>query len=103
MYVAIACPVADIPCRTMLVRSVQPCVFPLLPADIVHYRLLLTSPISTPSKGLKLSALHLVTSFILLSTLAEKRWEYLSTTRKGPEGRTVHEGFLPCASFLYVL
>lgn len=38
-----------------------------------------------------------------MNAWVEKKWTNLSTTRRGPGGRTVHEDLLPYARFLAML
>jgi hypothetical protein len=42
-------------------------------------------------------------SLLLMNTWVEKKWTNLSTKRRGPGGRTVHEDLLPYARFLAML
>jgi len=67
------------------------------------YRLLSSSRIRTPTRDPKLRALYMAASLLLVNAWVEKKWTNLSTTRRGPGGRTVHEDLLPYARFLAML
>jgi hypothetical protein len=42
----------------------------------------------------------LAASLLLMNAWVEKKWTNISTTGRGPVGRTVHEDLLPYARFL---
>ncbi|MGQ9588380.1 MAG: hypothetical protein ACUVT7_08375 [Thermoplasmata archaeon] len=65
-------------------------------------RLLSSSRIRTSTRDPKLRILYVFTSLLLVNTWVEKKWERLSTTRRGPGGRDVHAKLLPY-SFLAML
>ena len=47
--------------------------------------------------------LYLATSLLLVNTWVEKKWEGLSTKRRGPGGRDVYADLLPYPRFLAML
>jgi len=59
------------------------------------YRLLSSSRIRTSTRDPKLRVLYVAASLLLVNAWVEKKWTNLSTTRRGPGGRTVHEDLLP--------
>jgi putative transposase len=67
------------------------------------YRLLSSSRIRTSTRDPKLRILYVATSLLLVNTWVEKKWERLSTTRRGPGGRDVHAKLLPYPRFLAML
>jgi len=67
------------------------------------YRLLSESRIRTSTRDPKLRVLYVAASLLLGNTWVEKKWTNLSTTRRGPGGRTVHEDLLPYERFLAML
>ncbi|MGQ9588393.1 MAG: ISH3 family transposase, partial [Thermoplasmata archaeon] len=67
------------------------------------YRLLSSSRIRTSTRDPKLRVLYVATSLLLVNTWVEKKWERLSTTRRGPRGRDVHAELLPFPRFLAML
>ena len=67
------------------------------------YRELPDSRIRTSTRDLKLRILYVATSLLLVNAWVEKKWDKLSTTRRGLGGRTVHEDLLPYARFLAML
>jgi len=67
------------------------------------YRQLSDSRIRTSTRDPKLRVLYVATSLLLVNTWVEKKWTNLSTTRRGPGGRTVHEDLLPYERFLAML
>jgi len=67
------------------------------------YRLLSSSRIRTSTRDPKLRVFYVAASLLLVNTWVEKKWTNLSTTRRGPGGRTVHEDLLPYARFLAML
>jgi len=67
------------------------------------YRLLSKSRIRTSTRDPKLRVLYVAASLLLVNAWVEKKWTNLSTTRRGPGGRTVHEGLLPYPRFLAML
>ena len=67
------------------------------------YRLLSKSRIRTSTRDPKLRVLYVAASLLLVNTWVEKKWDKLSTTRRGPGGRDVHEMLLPYPRFLAML
>jgi len=67
------------------------------------YRELSDSRIRTSTRDPKLRVLYVATSLLLVNAWVEKKWTNLSTTRRGPGGRTVHEDLLPYERFLAML
>ena len=67
------------------------------------YRLLSCSRVRTSTGDPKLRILYVATSRRLVNTWVEKKWERLSTTRRGPGGRDVHARLLPYPRFLAML
>jgi len=67
------------------------------------YRLLASSRIRTSTRDPKLRVLYVAASLLLVNAWVEKKWTNLSTTRRGPGGRTVHEDLLPYPRFLAML
>lgn len=67
------------------------------------YRLLSKSRIRTSTRDPKLRALYVATSLLLGNSWVEKKWDGLSTKRRGPGGRIVHEDLLPYPRFLAML
>jgi len=67
------------------------------------YRLLSSSRIRTSTRDPKLRVLYVATSLLLVNSWVEKKWDGLSTKRRGPGGRTVHEDLLPYPRFLAML
>jgi putative transposase len=67
------------------------------------YRLLSSSRIRTSTRDPKLRVLYVAASLLLMNAWVEKKWTNLSTARRGPGGRTVHEDLLPYARFLAML
>jgi putative transposase len=67
------------------------------------YRLLSSSRIRTSTKDPKLRVLYVAASLLLVNAWVEKKRTNLSTTRRGPGGRTVHEDLLPYPRFLAML
>jgi putative transposase len=67
------------------------------------YRLLSSSRIRTSTRDPKLRVLYVAASLLLVNAWVEKKWTNLSTTRRGPGGRTVHEDILPYPRFLAML
>jgi len=59
------------------------------------YRLLSRSRVRTSTRDPKLRVVYVATSLLLVNTWVEKKWERLSTTRRGPGGRDVDEELLP--------
>ena len=55
------------------------------------YRLLTSSRIRTSTRDPKLRVLYVAASLLLMNAWVEKKWTNLSTARRGPGGRTVHE------------
>jgi hypothetical protein len=50
-----------------------------------------------------LRVLYVATSLLLVNSWVDKKWTNLSTPRRGPGGRTVHEDLLPYERFLAML
>lgn len=67
------------------------------------YRLLSQSRIRTSTRDPKLRALYVAASLLLVNAWVDKKWTGLSTARRGPGGRTVHEELLPYPRFLAML
>jgi putative transposase len=67
------------------------------------YRLLSSSRIRTSTKDPRLRILYVATSLLLVNAWVGKKWANLSTKRRGPGGRTVHEDLLPYPRFLAML
>ena len=67
------------------------------------YRLLSKSRIRTSTRDPKLRVLYVATSLLLVNSWVDKKWTNLSTPRRGPGGRTVHEDLLPYPRFLAML
>lgn len=59
------------------------------------YRLLSKSRIRTSTRDPKLRVLYVATSLLLVNSWVDKKWTNLSTPRRGPGGRTVHEDLFP--------
>lgn len=67
------------------------------------YRLLSSSRIRTSTRDPVLRALYVAASLLLVNAWVGEKWASLSTTRRGPGGRTVHEELLPYPRFLAML
>jgi len=67
------------------------------------YRLLDSSRIRTSTRDAKLRILYVATSLLLVNTWVVKKWDRLSTRRRGPGGRDVHARLLPYPRFLAML
>jgi putative transposase len=67
------------------------------------YRLLSKSRIRTSTRDPKLRVLYVAASLLLVNAWVEKKWDNLSTKRRGPGGRDVHEKLLPYPRFLAML
>jgi putative transposase len=67
------------------------------------YRLLSSSRIRTSTRNPKLRVLYVAASLLLVNAWVEKKWDNLSTKRRGPGGRDVHEKLLPYPRFLAML
>ena len=67
------------------------------------YRLLSSSRIRTSTRDAKLRILYVATSLLLVNTWVVKKWDRLSTKRRGPGGRDVHADLLPYPRFLAML
>jgi len=67
------------------------------------YRLLSSSRIRTSTRDPMLRVLYVAASLLLVNAWVEKKWTNLSTTRRGPGGRTVHEDLFPYPRFLAML
>jgi putative transposase len=68
-----------------------------------RYRKLSDSRIRTSTRDPKLRVLYVAVSLLLVNTSVEKKWDKLSTKRRGRGGRDVHAGLLPYPRFLAML
>jgi IS4 transposase len=64
------------------------------------YRELSNSRIRASTRDPNLRILYVAASLLLVNAWVEKKWDKLSTKRRGPGGRTVHEKLLPYPRFL---
>lgn len=67
------------------------------------YRLLSKSRIRTSTRDPKLRILYVATSLLLVNSWVDEKWNNLSTARRGPGGRDIHEELLPYGRFLAML
>jgi len=67
------------------------------------YRLMSKSRVRTSTKDPKLRVMYVATSLLLVNAWVEKKWDRLSTKRRGPGGRDVHADLLPYPRFLAML
>jgi hypothetical protein len=67
------------------------------------YRLMSKSRVRTSTKDPKLRVMYVATSLLLVNAWVEKKWDKLSTKKRGPGGRDVHADLLPYPRFLAML